>query len=88
MKITIEPTETYAESPGGIPCRLWRGLTDEGVTVVVFVAAVAVPEDVDSPELDRELRVMGTAPASSELEEAMAHAVDETPPSSKRQRKG
>jgi hypothetical protein len=50
VKIVIEPTGESAAARG-IPCRLWRGTTEHGISLVVFVAAIAVPQESDCEEL-------------------------------------
>jgi hypothetical protein len=39
MKLTIEPTGTI-EKIDGVPCRLWEGVTDQGVPVKAWVRTV------------------------------------------------
>lgn len=55
MKITITPTDAVTTINGG-PCRVWRGTTWDGVDCTVYVAAVAVRDDVDLSAFERRLR--------------------------------
>jgi hypothetical protein len=54
MQITIESTglTTHIE---GVPVRLWEGVTEAGVRCKVFVHRVAVHNDEDSAQFEREL---------------------------------
>jgi len=54
MKLTIEATERIT-SIDGVKVRAWKGTTERGVPVVVFVHRIAVDNSRDSGELDREL---------------------------------
>ena len=59
MKITIEPTDRM-ETFEGAPCRVWRGATESGVDVMVFVRCVS-PQTHDEAKLavfDAELRAL------------------------------
>ena len=40
MKLHLEPT-TRLWAIGGVPCRLWKGTTDDNVPVHAFVLAVS-----------------------------------------------
>lgn len=62
MKITIESTEKLADL-NGVDCRLWEGVTENGIPCKVFVHRVAVREDRDSSQFDRELSEMPPAVA-------------------------
>lgn len=57
MKISIEPTPVITRL-NGAPCRVWKGVTDGGVDVVVFVSAVAAAEGQDLTPLDRALQTI------------------------------
>ncbi len=55
MKIAIESTEVLT-TYNGAPARLWKGVTEGGVVVHVFVTGIAVPLDADQGAFERELR--------------------------------
>jgi hypothetical protein len=55
VRIAIESTGRVLELDG-VPVREWRGRTEGGVDVLVFVHRVAVPDDADCAAFDRELR--------------------------------
>lgn len=55
MKITIHNTSQIT-SINGVPARIWEGETEGGVPITCFITRVAVREDKDSSQLDRELR--------------------------------
>ena len=59
MKLTIEPTGTFAEltpaNGAGLVARVWDGMTERGARVHVFVATIAAPIGQDNAELDAEL---------------------------------
>jgi hypothetical protein len=75
MKIIIEPTEEAAAARG-IPCRLWRGTTEHGISVVVFVAAIAVDAGDDCDELVALLEVdPDTIGVTEDLQAAMSRVV-------------
>ncbi len=57
LTIAIEPTSTITRMNGQL-CRLWRGVTDQGLAVEVFVCAVAVQNDADCLEFDRAILSM------------------------------
>ncbi len=60
MKLEIEPTKDWIRTEEGTLCRVWR-TADRGV--LVFVAAVAVPDGQDVTEFERELcEVMAAGP--------------------------
>lgn len=54
MKLTITATDqiTHIE---GVPCRLWEGVSEDGVPCKVFVHRVAVHNDHDSSRFEKEL---------------------------------
>ena len=54
MKAQIEATGDIAIIDG-VECRRWRGVTEGGVECEVFVHRIAVHNDDDSSEFDREL---------------------------------
>lgn len=55
MKITIEATEKLTHMMG-VAVRLWEGVTESGVKCKVFVHRIAVHNDDDSSQFDRELK--------------------------------
>ena len=54
MQIQIEATEKTT-TLDGVPCRVWKGVTASGVECHVFVHRIAVANQADSSEFDREL---------------------------------
>lgn len=55
MKITMESTDIFTEWHG-VPCRVWRGVTEGGVACDVFVPSMRVREDLEREQFERELR--------------------------------
>lgn len=55
MKIQIEATDKLT-TIDGVPVRLWEGVTADGTPCKVFVHRVAVREDQDQTQFERELR--------------------------------
>jgi len=53
MRITIEPTGTL-QTVNDAPCRVWNGITENGVSCVLYVALVQVPK-VETAEFERAL---------------------------------
>ncbi len=60
MKITLESTQLIDERDDA-PCRIWRGKTHAGATVVCFIAAIATPlnEITATAMIEMELRPLG-----------------------------
>ncbi len=54
MKLTIEATDQVT-SLDGVLVRVWHGTTEAGMPCLVFVHRVAVREDKDQAEFQREL---------------------------------
>jgi hypothetical protein len=54
--MTIESTTRIVKANGGIDCRVWEGVTERGVAVVVLVARIAVKEGQDVCEFEAELK--------------------------------
>ncbi len=54
MKITIESTDLLTTYMGA-PVRVWTGTTARGIPCVVLVRTLAVREDRDQSEFEREL---------------------------------
>ena len=55
MKITVEST-TKVVQLNGIPARVWEGTTSTGIPVHVFITRVAVAEEADQGQFQRELQ--------------------------------
>ena len=56
MKMMIESTTRIVKANGGIDCRVWEGVTERGVAVVVLVARIAVKEGQDVSQFEAELK--------------------------------
>lgn len=54
MELIIKATEQLT-SVDGVPARVWKGTTASGVECIVFVHRIAVHNDADSSEFEREL---------------------------------
>ena len=54
MKITIAPTPDCFTTDSGIPMRVWKGETDGGIGVTVFVSALCT-DPANQDELDAAL---------------------------------
>lgn len=54
MKIQIEATDKIV-TLDGVECRVWEGTTESGIPCKVFVHRLAVREDHDAEQFDREL---------------------------------
>ncbi len=54
MKLTIEATDQVT-SLDGVLARVWHGTTEAGTPCLVFVHRVAVRDDKDQAEFQREL---------------------------------
>lgn len=59
MKLLIESTDRIVqlEQAGSVtvPARIWEGTTERGVRCLVFITRVAVREDQDTAEFERDL---------------------------------
>jgi hypothetical protein len=55
LAIRIQPTDQLTGIEG-VLCRVWQGMTDEGVPCVVFVRRVAVAEGEDSAAFEAALQ--------------------------------
>lgn len=55
MRMTIEATDKLMMIDG-VPVRVWDGTTESGVPCIVFVHRIAVLQDSDSEQFDRELQ--------------------------------
>jgi len=54
MEIKIHSTDHLIEI-NGVPVRVWKGLTAEGIDCFVYVCAIAVRSDRDCSSFEREL---------------------------------
>ena len=73
MKLIIEATERITNLDG-VKVRAWKGTTERGVPVVVFVHRIAVDNSRDSAELDAEL--LETMPPGREV--TLIEALEQT----------
>ncbi len=55
VKIQIEST-TKTVNVNGVPARIWEGATESGIPVHCYVTRIAVPNDADHSEFERELQ--------------------------------
>lgn len=55
MKITIEPTGKLTNFEGS-PVRVWNGKTESGIHCIVLVRSLAVADNADQTEFERELK--------------------------------
>jgi len=65
MKIQIEST-TKIVTLNGIPARIWEGKTESGISVHCYVTRVAVKNNADCSEFEKELQEH--QPPSPEIE--------------------
>lgn len=56
MKITIEPTPTLVKFDG-VECRQWKGATEGGIKVSMFVHRVVVRGEENQEPFEHELAV-------------------------------
>lgn len=76
MKATIESTETIT-SIDDVPCRVWSGLTEQGVPFFVFVHRVAVQVG-DGREAQFEEELLGQGEPTTSMHLGLAvHACNE-----------
>lgn len=54
MQVQIESTTELA-TLDGVLCRLWNGVTADGVPCLVYVHRIAVRDDRDSSQFEKEL---------------------------------
>jgi hypothetical protein len=57
VNIIIKSTPTLTDIHG-VPVRLWDGMTERGVRCKVFVHLIAVHDQADQMEFERELKQM------------------------------
>lgn len=55
MEISIESTTKIVDL-GGTPARIWEGHTATGIPVHCYVTRIAVANDADQAEFERELQ--------------------------------
>ena len=55
MQIQIESTDQITMFEG-VPCRVWEGVTADGVPCKVFVHRIAVETSVDMTQFDQQLK--------------------------------
>jgi len=55
VKIAIEST-TKIVHLNGVPARIWEGQTDSGIPIHCFITRVAVHNDLDHTQFERELQ--------------------------------
>lgn len=55
MKIAIESTAKIV-TINGVPARIWEGHTASGIPVHCYVTRIAVKEDADCGDFERELQ--------------------------------
>lgn len=55
MKVTLHST-TKVVHLNGVPARIWEGETESGIPVHAYVTRIAVHEDQDLTEFQRELQ--------------------------------
>ncbi len=62
MKLIIENTTKIVELDG-LPARVWEGHTESGIPVHCFVTRVAVRDDADCSQFEKELSEQRTPSA-------------------------
>jgi hypothetical protein len=55
MKIKIESTDKLTKIDG-VPVRLWEGETESGTKCKVFIHRIAVHNDADATQFEKELK--------------------------------
>jgi hypothetical protein len=68
MKVTLESTDklvTIRVNSVDVPARLWEGETESGIRCHAFITRIAVHQDLDSSQFERELQAV--KPLSKEL---------------------
>ena len=55
MQIQIESTDQITHFDG-VPCRVWNGVTSDGVECLVFVHRVGVHKDLDNTQFEQQLK--------------------------------
>lgn len=54
MKLTIEST-TKTVTLNGVPARIWEGHTESGIPVYCYITRIAVKNDQDCTQFEKEL---------------------------------
>ncbi len=54
MRITIESTSQIVDL-NGVPARIWEGHTETGIPVHAFLTRIAVAQEADEAQFQREL---------------------------------
>lgn len=71
MKVTLESTDKivvlHAGADGDVPARIWEGTTDSGIRCHAFITRIAVHQDLDASQFERELEAK-PRPLSAELQ--------------------
>lgn len=65
MKVWLESTNKVV-SVNGVPARIWEGATELGIPIHAYVTRVAVADDRDTSEFEREL--LTCRPPSAEID--------------------
>lgn len=55
MKVNLESTTKIIEL-NGVPVRVWQGKTENGIEVHAFITRIAVHNDLDASEFEKDLR--------------------------------
>jgi len=55
MRVILESTTKHVRL-NGVPARIWEGKTDSGIPCHAYITRIAVGQDQDSAEFDRELK--------------------------------
>lgn len=71
MKAAIEST-TETTEVDGVPCRVWMGVTESGIPILLFIHRIAVSEDDRQEEFVREF---GSKPKPNEITPTLADIV-------------
>ena len=69
MKVILESTSKIVEleiAGQKVPARVWQGVTANGIACHAYITRIAVADNLDSSEFDRDLEVQ--AKPRSELE--------------------
>ena len=62
MRVTAESTSKIVEV-NGVPARIWEATTEGGVPCLMYVTLVAVKNDCDQSQFERELQECKPPPA-------------------------
>lgn len=57
MKIAIESTDMFTDLDG-TPCRIWRGVTEQGVPCDLAIALIRIGDGANLAQMEAELRTM------------------------------